>query len=111
MTLHPIRVLDHVLDEYRDYLRTEFRPKAPELRASLERELDASVFLAQKPFYQAHRPLRRGQPWQDLPVDEERATAEESAEPLLTLAAEQEDEYRLTAKPKTQPKTPRRRKR
>jgi hypothetical protein len=69
MTLHPIRILDHVLDEYRDYLRTEFRAKDPALRAALERELDAAGFLAQEPFYQAHRPFRSGERWRDLAID------------------------------------------
>ncbi len=53
MSLHPIRALDHVIAEYRDYLLTEFRAKDPELRAALERELDAPLFLAQGPFYLA----------------------------------------------------------
>jgi len=35
MTLHPIRTLDHVIDEYRDHLRTEFRAKDPLLRDAL----------------------------------------------------------------------------
>mgnify|MGYP001571156482 CR=1 FL=1 len=35
MPLHPIRALEHVLDEYRDYLRTEFRAKDPALLALL----------------------------------------------------------------------------
>lgn len=69
MTLHPIRVLDHVTDEYRDYLLTEFRAKDPVLRAALERELDRSGFLAQEPFFQAHRPFRSGGRWRDLPLD------------------------------------------
>lgn len=30
--LHPIKILDDVLDEYRDYLRTEFRARDPRLR-------------------------------------------------------------------------------
>ena len=50
MSLHPIRALDHDLDEYRDYLRTEFRAKDPALREALERELEAPRFLAQEPF-------------------------------------------------------------
>ena len=40
MTLHPILALDHVIDEYRDYLRTEFRAKDPGLREALEQALD-----------------------------------------------------------------------
>ncbi|HKM55341.1 MAG TPA: hypothetical protein VJY33_18190, partial [Isosphaeraceae bacterium] len=69
MSLHPIRALDHVIAEYRDYLRTEFRAKDPELRAALERELDAPRFLAQEPFYQAHRPFKQGKLWTELPID------------------------------------------
>jgi len=57
VSLHPIKALDHVIDEYPDYLRTEFRAKDPKLRAALEAELDARGFLAQEPFYQAHRLL------------------------------------------------------
>lgn len=69
MSLHPIKALDHVLDEYRDYLRTEFRAKDPALRVALERELDTPGFLAQEPFYQAHRPFKNGDRWRDLPLD------------------------------------------
>jgi ATP-dependent helicase YprA (DUF1998 family) len=69
MSLHPIKALDHVLDEYRDYLRTEFRAKDANLRAALERELDAPGFLAQEPFFQAHRPFKNGKAWRDLPLD------------------------------------------
>ena len=69
MPLHPILALDQVIDEYRDYLRTEFRAKDAGLRAALERELDQPLFLAQEPFYQAHRPFRPGKPWADLPID------------------------------------------
>ena len=35
MALHPIKALDHVIDEYADYLRTEFRAKDPKLREAL----------------------------------------------------------------------------
>jgi replicative superfamily II helicase len=69
VTLHPILALDHVIDEYRDYLRTEFRAKDKALRAALERELDQPLFLAQEPFYQAHRPFKLGKRWRDLPID------------------------------------------
>ena len=56
MSLHPILALDHVVHEYREYLRTEFRAKDPALRASLEEALDRPLFLAQESYYQAHRP-------------------------------------------------------
>src|SRR3954467_2710119 len=69
MSLHPIKILDHVLEEYRDYLRTEFRAKDANLRAALERELDAPGFLAQEPFFQAHRPFKSGKAWRELPID------------------------------------------
>lgn len=68
-TIHPIRAFDQVLGEYRSYLRTEFRAKDEKLRAALERELDTPGFLAQEPFYQAHRPFKNGKPWRDLPLD------------------------------------------
>ena len=51
MTLHPIRALEHVIDEYRDYLRTEFRAKDARLKEALEQELDRPLFLAQEPFF------------------------------------------------------------
>jgi ATP-dependent helicase YprA (DUF1998 family) len=69
VSLHPIKALDHVLEEYRDYLRTEFRAKDASLRAALERELDAPGFLAQEPFFQAHRPFKTGKAWRELPLD------------------------------------------
>jgi hypothetical protein len=69
MPLHPILALDQVIDEYRYYLRTEFRAKDPALKEALERELDQPLFLAQEPFFQAHRPFRAGQRWTDLPID------------------------------------------
>ena len=78
MPLHPIKALDHVIDEYADYLRTEFRAKDPKLRAALEAELDAPGFLAQEPFYQAHRPFKSGKAWRQLPIDAKLAQAMEN---------------------------------
>jgi replicative superfamily II helicase len=75
MSLHPIKALDHVLEEYRDYLLTEFRAKDQNLRAALERELDAPRFLAQEPFFQAHRPFKTGKAWRELPLDQRLAQA------------------------------------
>ena len=60
MSLHPIRVLDRVIEEYRDSLTTEFRAKDQSLKQALERELDRPRFLAQEAFFQAHRPFRPG---------------------------------------------------
>jgi len=78
MSLHPIKALDHVIAEYRDYLRTEFRAKDLELRAALERELDSPRFLAQEPFYQAHRPFKQGKLWTELPIDRKLAEVMEA---------------------------------
>lgn len=69
MSLNPIRVIDQVLDEYRSYLSTEFQARDPQLRASLEAALQESGFLAQEPFFQAHRPFKSGRAWRDLGLD------------------------------------------
>jgi hypothetical protein len=69
MSLNPIIVLDHVIEEYRDHLQSEFRARDRSLRLALETELDRPLFLSQEPFYQAHRPFRAGQPWTQLPLD------------------------------------------
>ena len=67
--LHPIKALDYVIEEYRDYLLTEFRAKDPNLKAALERELDRPGFLCTEPFFQAHRPFRSDKKWRELPID------------------------------------------
>jgi hypothetical protein len=69
MSLNPIIALAHVIGEYRDHLQSEFRARDRTLRGALETELDRPLFLAQEPFYQAHRPFRAGQPWSQLPLD------------------------------------------
>lgn len=73
--LHPIRALDHVIDSYRDYLTTEFRARDPQLRQALEDALDRAGFLAQEPFFSAHRPFPQQQRWADLPLDPKLAAA------------------------------------
>ena len=69
MTLHPITVVDHVLEEYRSYLSTEFRASDEKLRESLEEALEQPGFLAQEPFFQAHRPFKSGKDWSELGLD------------------------------------------
>ncbi len=69
MPLHPIAVVDHVLEEYRSYLRTEFRARDPKLRAALEAVIDSPLFLAQEPFFQAHRPFASSKRWIELGLD------------------------------------------
>src|SRR4051812_31941126 len=69
MAFNPIQVLDQVTDEYRDYIRTEFRAKDPVLCQRLIEALNRSHFLAREPFFQAHRPFQNGKKWRDLPLD------------------------------------------
>ena len=46
MSLNPIIALDHVIEEYRDHLQSEFRARDRALRQALETELDLPLFLA-----------------------------------------------------------------
>jgi replicative superfamily II helicase len=73
MVFNPIAVLDQVTEEYRDYIRTEFRAKDPTLRQRLVEALERPNFLAREPFFQAHRPFRPGKKWRELPIDEKLA--------------------------------------
>lgn len=77
MPLHPIAVVDQVLEEYRSYLLTEFRARDPKLRAALQEALDRPLFLAQEAFFQAHRPFKSGAPWRELGLDARLAQAME----------------------------------
>lgn len=67
--INPIRVVDQVIDEYRGYLLTEFRARDPRMREALVEALERPLFLAQEPFFQAHRPFKEGQAWKDLGLD------------------------------------------
>ena len=69
MPLHPIIALDHILQEYEDHLVTEFRARDESLRQALVKEIEKPLFLAQEPFYQAHRPFRSGRKWRELALD------------------------------------------
>ena len=103
MALHPIRALDHVIDEYADYLRTEFRAKDPKLRKALERELDAAGFLAQEPFYQAHRPFKGGKRWRDLPLEPQLAKVMENRSRCETAYLHQSDAIDELLQPEARP--------
>jgi len=70
VTLNPITVVDQVIGEYQSYLSTEFLARDPQLRESLEAALVEAGFLAQEPFFQAHRPFKDGKRWRDLGLDE-----------------------------------------
>ncbi len=103
MTLHPIKALDHVIEEYRAYLLTEFRAKDPSLRESLERELDRPGFLAQEPFYQAHRPFRPGKRWRDLGIDPKLAQVMENRSESKTAWLHQSQAIEELLSPESNP--------
>ena len=69
MNFHPIKVLNQVTEEYKDFLLTEFRAKDPQLKKALETELDKPGFVAQETFLQVHRPFKLGKKWEDLPIE------------------------------------------
>jgi hypothetical protein len=69
MTLHPISIVDRVIVEYQNYLLTEFRARDQKLWQALESALTRPKFLAQEPFFQAHRPFKAGKDWMDLGLD------------------------------------------
>jgi len=45
--LHPVKALSQIIEEYKDFLMTEVRAKDPQLKETLERELEKPGFLAQ----------------------------------------------------------------
>lgn len=69
MSLHPITVVNQVLEEYRSHLATEFRARDERLRQALEDALAEPEFLAREPFFQAHRPFKSGEPWNTLGLE------------------------------------------
>lgn len=69
MALHPITIVDQVIQEYRNYLLTEFRARDEKLRKALEEALTRPLFLAQDAFFQTHRPFKSGKTWKDLGLD------------------------------------------
>ena len=75
MALHPIAVVDEVIQEYKSYLTTEFRASDLQLRQALEEAINERGFLAQEPFFQAHRPFKEGKRWRELGLDEPLAEA------------------------------------
>lgn len=77
MPLHPISVVDHVLEECRSYLRTEFRARDPKLRAALEAAINTPLLLARELFFQAHRAFAASKAWSELGLDPQLARATE----------------------------------
>ena len=77
--IHPIAAVENVLEEYSDHLRTEFRARNPDLQRALQAAMERPHFLAQEPFYQAHRPFLGGAPWSTLGLDARLARAVEAA--------------------------------
>ena len=69
MSLQPIIAVNSIIEEYKDFILTEFRAKDEKLKIALEQELDKPGFLAQEPFVQIHRPFKQGKKWSELPLD------------------------------------------
>ncbi|MFO0761090.1 MAG: protein kinase [Byssovorax sp.] len=68
--IHPIAIVDQVIEEYRGHVLTEFRARNDRLRDELARALEGQGFLAQEPFFQAYRPFKEGKPWRELGLDD-----------------------------------------
>lgn len=77
MPFNPIAVLDEVTEEYKGYIKSEFRARDPVLRQRLNEALERDRFLCREPFFQAHRPFATGAKWRDLPLDSKFATVME----------------------------------
>lgn len=75
MSLHPLETLDAVLREYEDHILSEFRARDLKLQLDMEAELKRPLFLAQEPYFQAHRPFKTGLAWKDMPIDPSLAAA------------------------------------
>lgn len=103
MTLQPINVVDRVLTEYRSYLRTEFRARDANLRQALEDALDTPLFLAQEPFFQAHRPFKTGRAWAELGLDPKLASALEKRSSSKTAYLHQSEAIAHLLGPKAGP--------
>ena len=91
MPVHPIAVVDRILEEYRSYLLTELRASDPTLRQALTEALDRPGFLAQEPFFQAHRPFKEGKPWAQLGLDGKLAKVMETRSESKTAFLHQSD--------------------
>ncbi len=91
MPIHPIAVVDQILAEYRSYLLTEFRASDATLRQALSQALDRPGFLAQEPFFQAHRPFKEGKPWAQLGLDGKLAKVMEARSGSKTAFLHQSD--------------------
>ena len=69
MSIHPIFVVDRVIEEYKSHVLTEFRARDSKLRDELSLALEERGFLSQEPFFQAYRPFQEGMPWRELGLD------------------------------------------
>ena len=73
--LNPIAVWGDTIQNYRDYLTTEFRARDETLRGRLEEALDRPRFLAQDAYFSTHIPFLGGKRWDELPLDPKLAAA------------------------------------
>lgn len=69
MPIHPIAVVERVIEEYKHHVATEFRARDERLRDELRTELETDGFLAGPAFFQAYRPFKDGKAWRDLGLD------------------------------------------
>ena len=72
--LNPIEIVQEVIDEYRNHLQTEFRPRDVRIREEFETVLASPEFLAREAFFQSHRPFQARVRWSELPINPKLAT-------------------------------------
>lgn len=101
--LQPIPIVDQVIEEYRSYLLTEFRARERGLREELEKALDRPQFLAQEPFFQAHRPFKPGRSWHELGLDAKLAEQMEIRSRSKTAFLHQDEAIRHLLSPDATP--------
>ena len=70
-TLDPLQATRRIVDGYRSYLLSTFRPRRRELREEFEATLKGEFRLAKGPFLQASAPFVAGRSVAEL-IDEER---------------------------------------
>lgn len=91
MPIHPIAVVDRVIEEYKHHVATEFRARDERLREELRGALEKDGFLAGPAFFQAYRPFKEGKAWCDLGLDPRLAAVLEERSSSKTAFLHQSD--------------------
>ncbi|MFO0588416.1 MAG: DEAD/DEAH box helicase [Polyangiaceae bacterium] len=91
MPIHPIAVVEPVIEEYKEHFATEFRARDERLRNELRGALETDGFLAGPAFFQAYRPFKDGRPWRDLGLDARLAAVLEERSSCKTAFLHQGD--------------------